>query len=222
MTNTSSESKISKNKNILLVLQENIDANSELGYLIEKFCGVVVQDFTAINYPSNDTIIYVCGNMLRLSCGDTILYVIKELSTNYENCINKNIRMVSLGKVPLLISNTGVYFREMFDGAAYFNAIKSEHVLQHLTESNKDSMALRTGIYLTEITKQQTEDEKELLHYRLLRCSSNFTGPTDNFRTTDHFIINTLNTAIQHSFEEETKLNHVLVQIYENKTKTPI
>ena len=52
-----------------------------------------------------------------------------------------------------------------------------------------------------------------------MRCSSNLTGPTDNFRKTDHEIINTINEAIKYTFEKETKVNHVLAQIYENKKK---
>lgn len=214
------ESIISKDKNILIVLQESIEPNSELQYLIENFCGTVVKSLSEISISLNDKIIYACGDIEHLKYDNSVLYIIKELSKNYENCNAKNIEVITLGKVPLLISNAGIYFRELFDNTDYFNTIKSEHIFQHLTESNKGSQALRKGIYLTEVVKEKIEDEKELLHYRLLRCSSNFTGPTDNFRTTDHAIINTLNNAIKYSFEEETKLNHVLVQIYENKLKT--
>ncbi|WP_343618413.1 hypothetical protein [Flavobacterium sp.] len=127
--------------------------------------------------------------------------------------------MIVLGQVPIVISNAGVYFREMFVEEDFFSKIKSEHIFQNLTESNKGSQALRTGIYLTDVSKEESSDETEKLHYRLLRCSSNFTGPTDNFRETDHLIINELNDSIKYCFENETKLNHVLAQIYENKPK---
>lgn len=220
MSTPNIENKISKNRNILIVLQENIELNSELHYLTENFCGSVIKDFSEIKLSLGEKRIYVCGDIDQLKNESQTFFVIKELSVNYENYIGRNIHLITLGKVPILVSNAGVYYRDMFDNGDYFNTIKSEHIFQHLTESNKDSKALRTGIYLTEVLKEKTEADEELLHYRLLRCSSNFTGPTDNFRDTDHEIINGLNDAISYTFEEETKLNHVLVQIYENKIKT--
>nr|WP_315157970.1 hypothetical protein [uncultured Flavobacterium sp.] len=214
------ENTISRDKNILFVLQENIEADSELHYLTANFCGKVIRDISEIKIPLNDKRIYVCGDISHLKNDTNTFYVIRELSTNYENSNAKNIHLTELGKVPIVVSNAGIYFRNLFDNENYFDAIQSEHIFQHLTESNKDSKALRTGIYLTEVSKEKTEIGEEALHYRLLRCSSNFTGPTDNFRHTDHVIINSLNEAITYTFENETKLNHVLVQIYENKTKT--
>ncbi|TPG39924.1 hypothetical protein [Flavobacterium pectinovorum] len=219
MSTSNIENKISKDKNILIVLQENIELNSELHYLTENFCGSVVKNLSEIQTSLSDKRIYACGDINQLKNDNETFFVIKELSVNYENYIGENIQLITLGKVPILVSNAGIYFRDMFDSGDYFNAIKSEHTFQHLTESNKDSMALRTGIYLTEVSKEKAE-AKEILHYRLLRCSSNFTGPTDNFRDTDHVIIDSLNDAIKFTFEEETKLNHALVQIYENKMKT--
>jgi hypothetical protein len=53
----------------------------------------------------------------------------------------------------------------------------------------------------------------------LLRCSSNLSGATDNFRATDHYIINELYDAINFVFEQKPPLNHVLAQIYENSKK---
>lgn len=213
------ENKITKAKNFLIVLQENIESGSELNYLIENFCGTVVNNPSKIPTTPENKIIYCCGDIQRLEHEGNNILVIKELSINFENA-DSNIRLIELGKVPLLISKAGVYFREIFTEEDYFNKIKSEHAFQELTESNKESKALRKGIYLTEVSKEKTENDAEALHYRLLRCSSNFTGPTDNFPTADHFIINTLNEAIKFTFEEETKLNHVLAQIYENKLKS--
>jgi hypothetical protein len=202
------ENTISRDKNILFVLQENIEADSELHYLTENFCGKVIKDISEIKIPLNDKRIYVCGDISHLKNDANTFYVIRELSTNYENSNAKNIHLTELGKVPIVVSNAGIYFRDLFDNENYFDAIQSEHIFQHLTESNKDSKALRTGIYLTEVSKEKTEIGEEVLHYRLLRCSSNFTGPTDNFRDTDHVIINTLNEAITYTFENETKLYH--------------
>jgi len=212
------ENRIARDKNILVVLQNNQQQTPELQYTIENFCGTVVKSLSEIQAPLDNKKIYVCGDLDQLKNDSNTLCIIKELSVNYENG-KENFHITDLGKVPILISNAGVYFRDMFD-KDYFEKIKSEHIFQHLTESNKDSLALRKGIYLTEVSKEENGGENEILHYRLLRCSSNFTGPTDNFRETDHIIINTLNDAAKYSFEDETKVNHVLVQIYENKLKT--
>lgn len=218
MTTLPGENKISKDKNILIVLEKNPNSIPELNYLIEKFCGNVVNDFSEITTSLDNKMIYVCGDIELLKNIDNTIYVIKELSVNYQNYKGDNLQIITFGEVPLLISNVGIYYRNMFGDSDYFNAIKSEHLFQELTESNKDSKALRKGIYLTEIVKEN-KDSSELLHFRLLRCSSNFTGPTDNFRKTDQVIVDVLNNAIKYSFEQETKVNHVLAQIYENKIK---
>jgi hypothetical protein len=213
------ENTISKAKNILLVLSDNQD-NKELSYLIQNFCGTVVKNLSEIHTDLSQQRIYICGDISKLEHTDIFVYVIAELSYNYENFNQNNIQFVKLGKVPIIIHNAGVFFRAFFDEDDYFHKIKSEHIFQDLTESNKPGMAFRKGIYLTEILRQNTEKDNEILHYRLLRCSSNFSGATDNFRPTDHKIINAMNEAVKYVFDKETSLNHVLAQIYENKKKS--
>jgi hypothetical protein len=215
-----SENSISKDKNVLIVLKPKEDIDSELGYLIEKFCGRVVNNLSDKNTILNGKRIYVCGDVSLLKDISLLIYIIKEFSTNYENYNQDNIKIVTLGEVPIVISNMGVYYRKLFDDKGHFDKIKSEHNFQELTESNKESKALRKGIYLTKVTKEVTENGDEILHYNLLRCSSNLTGPSDNFRETDTKIINLLNDCVQHTFEYDIKLNHVLAQIYENKKKS--
>lgn len=215
------ENKISKDKNVLVVLQGDTEVDSEIRHLMNNFCGKVVNSFSEIQPSTNGKKLYVCGDIAKLK-GETEsrLYIIKEFSTNYENCIKKNTQIVSLGEVPIIVGNAGVYFRRLFEGDDYFEKIKSEHVFQELTESTKETKALRKGIYLTRVSKEDTQDQGEILHFRLLRCSSNLTGPTDNFRDTDRQIINLLNDSVKYTFVNETELNHVLAQIYENKKKT--
>ena len=213
------ENQISKEKNILVNLSKDREANSELQYLIANFCGKVINNLPKIEEIQNEIKIYGCGDFSNLETLETEFYIIEDLSSNYENWLNEKTQLITLGEVPIIISNSGVYFRNLFSEKDYFNKIKSEHEFQHLTESTKESKAFRTGIYLTEILKE-VENNTEVLNFHLLRCSSNFTGPTDNFRTTDHFIINKLNECIKYVFEKETKLNHVLAQIYENTKKS--
>ncbi|HEX6426107.1 MAG TPA: hypothetical protein VF008_00425 [Niastella sp.] len=220
MNTSQIENKISKDKNVLVVLQAGSELNSETHDLIDRFCGKVVNSFAEIQGNPDVNRIYVCGDITSIKDEFGPLYIIKELSSNYENHNKNNTHLITLGEVPIIISNAGVYFRKLFTDDDYFDKIKSEHAFQELTESNKPSKAFRKGIYLTNITKEENEDGNEALHFRLLRCSSNLTGPTDNFRTTDHKIIDSLNDAVKYVFEYKTDLNHVLAQIYENRART--
>jgi hypothetical protein len=53
--------------------------------------------------------------------------------------------------------NVGIYFKSFFDATSdYFNLIKDSHEFQCLTESNKNGVAYRTGIYLSNVTKYTT------------------------------------------------------------------
>ncbi|SFC32544.1 hypothetical protein SAMN05421780_104263 [Flexibacter flexilis DSM 6793] len=213
------ENKICKDKNVLVVLNKNEENNTELLYLIDNFCGTVKNNFSEIQKENNGIKIYICGDFSVVENVEIAFYIIQEVSTNYENLLNEKVQLVSLGEVPIIVSSSGVYFRNLFSEKKYFNKIKSEHEFQKLTESNKESKAFRTGIYITEILRE-IENDTEILSFHLLRCSSNFTGSTDNFRTTDHFIINKLNESVKYTFEKEIKFNHVLAQIYENTKKS--
>lgn len=157
------ENVITKNKNILVVLQEEI--NSEMQDLINRFCGQVVKNFSDIQTNTAGKRIYVCGDIAKIKDTSPSFYIIKDLSSNYENY---NGRLVTLGEVPIVVSNAGVYYRKLFTDGDYFNKIKGEHAFQELTEGNKPSKAFRKGIYLTKITK----DENDVLYYRLLRCTT--------------------------------------------------
>ena len=217
MIQNESDNRITKDKNILVVLVGNGAINAELNYLIENFCGNVVYDFSEIPSISDGKRVYVCGDLSNIEYNNSPILIIREVSNNYDNFNNENAQIIELGQVPIIISKAGVYYRKLFNEDNYFKKIKSEHSFQELTESNKESKSLRKGIYLSEVLKEESEDKTEMLSFRLLRCSSNLTGPTDNFRNTDHHIVNLLNDSVKYTFENETKLNHVLAQIYENK-----
>ena len=111
----------------------------------------------------------------------------------------------------------GVYYRCFFDpGVDFFDRIRSEHTFQSLTESTKPGRAHRTGIYLTPVRR-----EGEELHFRLLRCSTNLSGPTESFRATDRHIVDALNQEAALVFRDAAPLNHVLAQIYHNTPADP-
>lgn len=210
------ENSISKNKNYLIDLSKENDDSDDLKYLVNNFCGIVVKKLSEIPKIQNQVRLYAIGDTKHLKNETKSIFIVRDLSSNYEDLTAKNFSIIGLGQVPINIHDAGVYYRRFFDNDDFFEKIESEHEFQNLTESNKESMALRKGIYLSQITKQ-IKGENESLNFHLLRCSSNLTGPTDNFRKTDNLIIDSLNEAIKFDFEKKTELNHVLAQIYLNK-----
>ncbi len=206
-------------KHILLHNNEqlNISYIEELDYIKKNFCGNVFFDIESFNnYKcSSNTIIYLYGNIEEIFdqinfTNIKIINVIKELSSNYEN--TEKYQLINLGEVPINMYNVGVYFRKFFNSEKdYYNLIVNEHQFQSLTESNKPGNAFRKGIYLTRV-----EDNYNEIKFKLLRCSTNLDGPTDNFRASDNEIINKINNISQFFFEEKAELNHVLAQTYQN------
>jgi hypothetical protein len=191
-----------------------VDANhvvlalSPLDPGLELFGSVVTLDDRA---DVSRKTVYLAGDLSRLRGGEldgaSHVFVIEELSRGFEH---HAFERVGLGRVPLRVGGAGVYFRRFFEDD-YFHRICAEHTFQALTESSKPSKAHRTGIYLTPV--RQHGDE---LHFRLLRCSTNLSGPTENFCATDHRIVDALNREAALLFRDHAPLNHVLAQIYAN------
>src|SRR5439155_25553498 len=109
--------------------------------------------------------------------------------------------------------NVGVMFPRFFEGTEKFKEIETSHEFQELTEYNKAGTALRKGIYLTNVV--ENADTGDVM-FNLLRCSSNFNGPTDNFASVDREILEKANEIAQFFFENPAEMNHVLAQIYFN------
>lgn len=219
--------------------KENNKILSEIEYLKNNFCGNVIKSNDEINLIQNnndnhnnlDSIIYVCGNIELILDNykfDNQICIIKDISVNYDNLrniTNTNIKIIGLGMVPINIFGLGVYFRNFFDSidengvrTNYFNSIEKEHWFQDLTESNKQSNAFRKGLYITDVkqNEQNEQNEKKDLEFYLMRSSTNFEGPTDNFKKYDKQIISKVNLEVEKFFETKTNLNHVQAQIYYN------
>jgi len=211
------ESKFLTNRHFLICFDEHIEPEYKLQYdnIINNFCGTVVKntnDFKIDNDKNVD--VYLCGNIeeifhnTKFDKNNKKIFVIKELSHNYS--FNNNL--IDVGKIPININNVGVYFSNCFDNSInYFDCVNNSHKFQNLTESNKPSNAFRTGLYLSNVTELNNN-----LKFNLLRCSSNFEGPTENFREIDNKIISHLNNVANKFFENNSNFNHVLAQIYKN------
>ncbi len=187
--------------------------------LLRDFCGSVITAGDLSQQDLSQKTVYLCGDISRssgldLKAADRVL-VIGELSHGYDEGAGR-WALVEVGRVPVLVHGVGVYYRRFFEqGLDYFNRICAEHVFQSLTESTKPGRAHRTGIYLTPV-----ERDGESLHFRLLRCSTNLSGPTENFRANDRHIVGALNLEAAHIFRGQAPLNHVLAQIYHNTPAT--
>jgi hypothetical protein len=214
------EARIMRSCNVLLVLSV-----LEGEPLIGEFCGTVLTSWdVARQRPElSGKTVYLCGDLSRamdlaaeLKLAERV-FVISELSHGHrERDDGQAWSTIGVGQVPVLVSGVGVFFRRYFDpDIDYFSRISGEHDFQHLTESTKPGQAYRTGIYLTPVKRIGAE-----LHFRLLRCSTNLSGPTDNFRATDAHIVGALNQESARIFEGSAPLNHVLAQIYRNTPAT--
>ena len=107
----------------------------------------------------------------------------------------------------------GILFKDAFPGGKdFYAAVTSEHVFQTLMLDVKPSEAFRKGIYLTRVEETPDGDA----HFRVLRCSTNLAGPTENLRPTDVEILARVNDLRSRYFEGTAELNHVLAQTYHN------
>ncbi|MES9601937.1 hypothetical protein [Actinomadura sp. NPDC000929] len=160
--------------------------------------------------------VYLCGDVSGIS-GPRLyaaarVFVVRELSHGYREGADGPWVPIGLGRLPLRVHGAGVYYRRFFDiDDDYFDRIRAEHEFQSLTESTKPGTAHRSGIYLTPVTQRS-----DGLHFRLLRCSTNLSGPTEGFRPTDTSIVEALNGEAAAVFRNQAPLNHVLAQIYHN------
>jgi hypothetical protein len=164
--------------------------------------------------------VYLCGDVSGIS-GRQLdsaarVFVVRELSHGYGVADDAPWSIVGIGRVPHRVHGAGVYYRRFFDlDDDHFGRICAEHEFQSLTESTKPGTAHRSGIYLTPVTRDGDD-----LHFRLLRCSTNLSGPTENFRPTDTGIVEALNREAATVFRNQAPLNHVLAQIYHNTPAT--
>ncbi|MFD7527679.1 hypothetical protein ACFV8E_08685 [Streptomyces sp. NPDC059849] len=216
-TTESAEARIEDADNILVAPSALRDHD-----VVRDFFGATItpEDLASGTHVLARRTVYLCGDMSGISVDQLRsadrVFVVRELSHGYHGDDGGPWTPVELGRVPLRVHGVGVYYRRFFGlGADHFARIGAEHEFQSLTESTKPGTARRSGIYLTPVT--QIGDE---LHFRLLRCSTNLSGPTESFRPTDTDIVEELNREAAAVFRNQAPLNHVLAQIYHNTLTT--
>ncbi|MGI5328848.1 hypothetical protein [Actinomadura nitritigenes] len=186
--------------------------------LIPDFFGSIItqEDLASGSLDLARKTVYLCGDVSGISDrrlhAAARVFVIRELSHGNRDDVDEPWPLVDLGEVPIRVHGAGVYYRRFFDlDSDHFDGIRAEHAFQSLTESTKPGTAHRSGIYLTPVMRNGDE-----LHFRLLRCSTNLSGPTEGFRPTDTRIVEALNREAAAVFRNQAPLNHVLAQIYHN------
>ncbi|MEW2028991.1 hypothetical protein AB0901_00495 [Streptomyces roseifaciens] len=190
--------------------------------LIRDFFGSTItpEDLASGSFDLAQKNVYLCGDISGISGRQlrsaTRVFVIRDLSHGYHEEAGNPWALVDLGRVPIRVHGVGVYYRRFFGlEADHFGRIRAEHAFQSLTESTKPGTAHRSGIYLTPVTRNGDE-----LHFRLLRCSTNLSGPTESFGLTDTLIVEDLNREAAAVFRNQAPLNHVLAQTYHNTLAT--
>lgn len=219
------ECKLLLKKNYLIatnthLLKEN--QINELEYLKLNFCGNVITDINdlkdckdkidpnAMFYLTGCIVTSIQPNMINFN-----MCIIRELSYDYDIF---NLEIITIGQVPINIHNVGVYFRNFFNNPFdMFQRVENSHKFQSLTESNKITNAFRKGIYLSDV---KNNDSLATVEFQMLRCSTNFEGPTEQFKDIDNYILANLNNIANMYFSNPATINHVLAQIYENTCAT--
>ncbi|MFE6747358.1 hypothetical protein ACFVGM_16000 [Kitasatospora purpeofusca] len=194
--------------------------------VVTRFFGSVVapEELAAGAVELARRTVYLCGDIsairgLPLRAAARV-FVVRELSHGYGGDEGGGDdapwSVVGLGRVPVRVHGVGVYYPRFFEPEAdHFGRIRAEHAFQSLTESTKPGTARRSGIYLTPVARDGDE-----LHFRLLRCSTNLSGPTEGFGPTDAAVVGALNHEAAAVFRGQAPLNHVLAQIYHNTGAT--
>lgn len=193
------------------LLHAHIQDTNLFHHLKRAFCGKIIDYQSEKVDVRSDVIIYLCGDIVELSkyLGDNT-FVISELSYNLPT--NHQIKQIFVNQIPLNIHGLALYVGNFYDDNDYFHQITNRHTFGDLTESNKSGTSYRKGLYLSNVEK----NTDKTINWNLLRCSTNFSGPTESLTEIDIKIIEKTNQLVYQYFDNPAKLNHVLAQRYDN------
>jgi hypothetical protein len=215
----------------VLICMSSSASDAEALRIKEQFCGSVIdtpEALEALVLGKEVRRVFLMGDVadvLRkkpsLVDGGWLLLAIKGHTTEVPlDCIVRTgtrvavILPVSAGDIALNRHDVGIHIRDCSElhESSCFEAVSREHKFQHLTESNKPGVAYRTGAYITPVEV----DANGASRFHLLRCSSNFEGPTNQVQPTDRMILKTVTELSAQHFRRPGPFNHVLAQIYHN------
>ena len=187
-----------------------------------QFFGAVVASTADLSHITVCNPVFLAGDV-EASLPLVLAFVSKDVVFCVEDAsVNRPAgwsAFVSRGQLPRAVPGIGVFYPSYFGwsrqyrGRDFFSEFSAHHVASILTESNKVSTSYRRGVYITRVSP--VEDGSE---FRLLRCSTNFSSPTENCRPVDDDIIEAVNTIARHNYDGAAEFNHVLAQVYTNST----
>lgn len=186
------------------------EESTALAELKRDFCGNVLDD-TPPN-PTHKQTVYFAGDLAGLQSLH-LEYPVRAIRELCQPQTELPLTTVALCQVPRNVHGVGILWPKIFaDG--YFERVEKAHDWQELVESDKakvhGKMALRTGTYITSVCDGR---------FHLLRCSTNFTGPTQNVALVDAELLASTNRLVREAFGAR-ELNHVLAQIYRGSRDT--
>ena len=191
-------------KHVLLYLEMR---DEDLPFIITDFCGVTEY---SLRTDYQGITIYFCGNVELVEHIPNVI-IIGDFCYNNSSTTHK---VISWQQVPRNVNNVGMFVDRCFE-PGYYDRICADHEFQNLTESNKPSNAFRTGVYVTDVAEINNGT-----HFHLLRCSSNFSGPTCGKEQSDMEIMETVNNYSEKFYKQSVDMNHALIQKYNNNTDT--
>jgi len=105
---------------------------------------------------------------------------------------------------------------------AYITRVDEEEEAAAVAEEEKQqaaSASASASASVASTTASVVSASTTISKFHLLRCSSNFKGPTNNVQPTDQRLLETVNELAKQHFSKATDLNHILAQIYHNSNE---
>ena len=193
--------------------------------LCVDFCGQVVTGAGDLPSIAGACPVFLAGDVsvslaaVLAHVGREAVYIVQTHATDWPADWGA---FVHLGQLPRTVPGIGVYYPSFFGGGGdapcrdFFHEVCEHHaVASTLTESNKPStVSYRKGVYITRVTPLG----EGAAQFRLLRCSTNFSNPSENCRPVDDDIIGAVNSLARANYDGAAEMNHVLAQLYTNTT----
>jgi hypothetical protein len=191
-------------KSILICL----GLNPALAFPGWTFAGTILSTFPTM-HPGPDAHVYATGDMSFLPAAFIVATDAPPCPYPYTWVDTHLVTSLLPRVIPEL--GTAVLYPAGFPNHEHlFGTIMGSHTFHALTESNKPAdTSLRRGVYITRV-------DKSTGMYKLLRCSTNLSGPTEDFAAVDEFIAHTVNGFVRANYDHAAEVDHVLAQVYHN------
>jgi hypothetical protein len=183
----------------------------KLETLLQEFCGRVYCDSYSEIGSENNAQVFFSGDFeafqhVETKFEKTSMKIIRDLCVNYDGAAAENL--VNLDEVPVQINQLAVCINNYFGAHPdMYDNILTAHRFQTLNDAS-----YRKGVLLSHIDKL----DGKALEFILMRCSTDFQGPTESFAEVDQVILDGTKNIGALFFRDGAQPNHILAQMYEN------